>query len=95
MQLRHSIITETQLNQTDADKDIHVDGLKFIRLDRKERKGKVQDVCCIMLTPQSHSLKRSGDQRLKGYLDTGQIPNHHRVVFANLQIKTTFAKRYW
>ena len=32
-------ITETHLNLTDADHDIHIDGLEFLRLDRKERKG--------------------------------------------------------
>ncbi|CAH3161300.1 unnamed protein product [Pocillopora meandrina] len=32
-------ITETHLNSTDADRDIHIDGLEVLRLDRKERKG--------------------------------------------------------
>ena len=32
-------ITETHLNSTDADRDIHIDGLEFLRLGRKERKG--------------------------------------------------------
>ena len=32
-------IIETHLNSTDADHDIHIDGLEFLRLDRKERKG--------------------------------------------------------
>ena len=32
-------ITETHLNSTDADRDIHIDVLEFLRLDRKERKG--------------------------------------------------------
>ena len=32
-------ITETHLNSTDPDRDIHIDGLEFLRLDRKERKG--------------------------------------------------------
>ena len=32
-------ICETHLNSTDADRDIHIDALEFLRLDRKERKG--------------------------------------------------------
>ena len=32
-------ITETHLNSTDADREIHIDGLEFSRLDRKESKG--------------------------------------------------------
>ena len=32
-------ITETHFNSTDANRDIHIDGLEFLRLDRKERQG--------------------------------------------------------
>ena len=32
-------ICETHLNSKDADRDIHIDSLEFLRLDRKERKG--------------------------------------------------------
>ena len=32
-------ITETHLNSTDADYDIHIDGLEFLSLDRNECKG--------------------------------------------------------
>ena len=49
-------ITETHFkNSTNADRDIHIDGLEFLRLDRKERKCTV--LCRL---PKCHPPKGSG-----------------------------------
>ena len=57
-------ITESRLNSTDADHDVHIDGLEFLRLDRSDRKGG-ESVLYYADHLKNYLSKASGEQRLK------------------------------